>query len=253
MSPGSELSRRQARWYMDLVEVGVPRMEYVKGTLLLVPDALSRRADYAVKTPRDGLKEASVVDEKTELPKDPLSVLGVEDLFEDSTPAARPQWLAAIAAWVDGAETLQRAERAIENYLPPSGEEPGSTLAAGVAVRRSARLQTQPELSAEGPEPTATHHQEDARSQQRQEAPALVKRGPGRPRKHLAQQQEAPALKTQQQDARPQPRQEAPALVKRGPARKTPEQAPRPATGGASAGDSATGSPGHSCGRRHQR
>ncbi|KAK3285692.1 hypothetical protein CYMTET_6714 [Cymbomonas tetramitiformis] len=48
MSPGRELSRRQARCYMDLVEVGVPRMEYVKGALLLVPDALSRRADYAV-------------------------------------------------------------------------------------------------------------------------------------------------------------------------------------------------------------
>ncbi|KAK3243594.1 hypothetical protein CYMTET_46746 [Cymbomonas tetramitiformis] len=28
MSPGRELSRRQACWYMDLVEVGVPRMEY---------------------------------------------------------------------------------------------------------------------------------------------------------------------------------------------------------------------------------
>ncbi|KAK3287883.1 hypothetical protein CYMTET_4616 [Cymbomonas tetramitiformis] len=42
MEPGRELSRRQARWYMDLVEVGVPRMEYVKGALLLVPDALSR-------------------------------------------------------------------------------------------------------------------------------------------------------------------------------------------------------------------
>ncbi|KAK3258434.1 hypothetical protein CYMTET_32520 [Cymbomonas tetramitiformis] len=62
MSPGRELSRRQARWYMDLVEVGVPRMEYVKGALLLVPDALSRRPDYVTKDPRDGLKEAGVVD-----------------------------------------------------------------------------------------------------------------------------------------------------------------------------------------------
>ncbi|KAK3281765.1 hypothetical protein CYMTET_10466, partial [Cymbomonas tetramitiformis] len=106
-------------------------------------------------------------------------------------------------------------------------EEPGSTtLAAGVAVRRSARLQTQPEVSTEGTEPTATHHPEDARSQQRQEAPALVKRGPGRPSKHPAQQQEAPALKTQQPDAQSQPRQEAPALVKRGPGgpRKHPAQ-----------------------------
>ncbi|KAK3245883.1 hypothetical protein CYMTET_44571 [Cymbomonas tetramitiformis] len=46
--------------------------------------------DYVVKTPRDELKEAGVVDEKTDLPKDPLSVLDVEDLFEDSPPAARP-------------------------------------------------------------------------------------------------------------------------------------------------------------------
>ncbi|KAK3286442.1 hypothetical protein CYMTET_6004 [Cymbomonas tetramitiformis] len=219
MSPGRELSRRQARWYMDLVEVGVPRMEYVKGALLLVPDALSRRADYAVKTPRDGLKEAGVVDVKTDLPKDPLSALDAEDLFEDSPPAARPQWLAAIEAWVDGAETLQRAERAIENYSLSSGEEPDPTLAADVAVRRSARLQKQPEVSTVGPEPRASHHPEDARSQLRQEALALVKRGPGRPPKHPAQQQEAPAPKTQQPDARSQPRQEASALAKRGPGR----------------------------------
>ena len=49
MEPGRELSRRQARWYMDLVEVGVPRMEYIKGALLLVPDALSRRPDFKDK------------------------------------------------------------------------------------------------------------------------------------------------------------------------------------------------------------
>ncbi|KAK3283512.1 hypothetical protein CYMTET_8791 [Cymbomonas tetramitiformis] len=50
MEPGRELSRRQARWYMDLVEVGVPRMEYIKGALLLVPDALSRRPDFSTVT-----------------------------------------------------------------------------------------------------------------------------------------------------------------------------------------------------------
>ncbi|KAK3247819.1 hypothetical protein CYMTET_42694 [Cymbomonas tetramitiformis] len=144
-------------------------------------------------TPRDGLKEAGVVDVKTDLPKDPLSVLDAKDLFEDSPPAARPQWLAAIEAWVDG-------------------DEPDPTLAADVAVRRSARLQEQPEVSTARPEPRASHHPEDARSQLRQEAPALVKRGPGRPPKHPAQQQEAPALKTQQQEARSQLRQEAPTL-----------------------------------------
>ena len=62
MEPGRELSRRQASWYMDLVEVGVvPRMEYVKGALLSVPDALSRRPDYVSTSPREGLKEAGVL------------------------------------------------------------------------------------------------------------------------------------------------------------------------------------------------
>eukprot|EP00854_Cymbomonas_tetramitiformis_P034219 gene34219-biopygen20930 len=46
---------------MDLVEVGVPRMEYIKGALRLVPDALSRRPDFKDKDVREGLKEAAVV------------------------------------------------------------------------------------------------------------------------------------------------------------------------------------------------
>ncbi|KAK3261269.1 hypothetical protein CYMTET_29817 [Cymbomonas tetramitiformis] len=196
---------------MDLVEVGVPRMEYVKGALLLVPDALSRRADYAVKTPRDGLKEAGVVDVKTDLPKDPLSVLDAKDLFEDSPPAARPQWLAAIEAWVDGAETLQRAERAIENYSLSSGATGGT--GATVVKRGPGRPPKHPAQQQEAP--ALKTQQPDARpvaAATGLEAPALAKRGPGRPRKHPAQQQEAPALKTQQQEARSQLRQEAPTL-----------------------------------------
>ena len=68
MSPGQPLSRRQARWYMDLVEVGVPEMEYIPGALLWVPDALSRRPDYKEVSAREGLLEAGFVDPKTGLP-----------------------------------------------------------------------------------------------------------------------------------------------------------------------------------------
>ena len=40
-----EYSRRQYRWLERLAEYNVPVMEYVPGTQLVVPDALSRRAD----------------------------------------------------------------------------------------------------------------------------------------------------------------------------------------------------------------
>ena len=71
MEPGRELSRRQARWYMDLVEVGVPRMEYIKGALLMVPDALSRRPDYKDIDAREGLREAGMLDPTSDLPTNP--------------------------------------------------------------------------------------------------------------------------------------------------------------------------------------
>ena len=71
MSPGQPLSRRQARWYMYLVEVGVPEMEYIPGALLWVPDALSRRPDYKDISAREGLLEAGFVDPETGLPSRP--------------------------------------------------------------------------------------------------------------------------------------------------------------------------------------
>ena len=46
LQPGRALSRRQARWVEILQEHGVPAMDYVKGSTLAVPDALSRRPDY---------------------------------------------------------------------------------------------------------------------------------------------------------------------------------------------------------------
>eukprot|EP00854_Cymbomonas_tetramitiformis_P034017 gene34017-biopygen3247 len=67
-APGGELSRRQARWYEDLVEVGVHAMEHVPGRTLVVPDAASRRPDYVQTSARDGLKEAGYVDLSTDQP-----------------------------------------------------------------------------------------------------------------------------------------------------------------------------------------
>ena len=57
MSPGRELSRRQARWVEALQENGVQHMEYVPGQSLVVPDALSRRPDHieSTPTPRQGI------------------------------------------------------------------------------------------------------------------------------------------------------------------------------------------------------
>ena len=54
-SPGKELSRRQARWIEHLIQVGVPEMQHVPGKSIPVPDALSRRVDMPIYTPREGL------------------------------------------------------------------------------------------------------------------------------------------------------------------------------------------------------
>ncbi|KAK3278107.1 hypothetical protein CYMTET_13914 [Cymbomonas tetramitiformis] len=58
MAGGAALSRRQASWYEDLVEVAVHAMEYVPGRTLVVPDAASRRPDYVQTSARDGLNAA---------------------------------------------------------------------------------------------------------------------------------------------------------------------------------------------------
>ena len=57
MSPGKELTRRQARWVEKLIEVGVPEMLYVPGKLIPVPDALSRRPDHPILSPTEGLQQ----------------------------------------------------------------------------------------------------------------------------------------------------------------------------------------------------
>ena len=57
LDPSRELTRRQARWIDMLMEGDVPTMEWVPGKTLIVPDALSRRADLMRDTPsaREGL------------------------------------------------------------------------------------------------------------------------------------------------------------------------------------------------------
>ncbi|KAK3289244.1 hypothetical protein CYMTET_3313 [Cymbomonas tetramitiformis] len=98
---------------MDLVEVGVPRMEYIKGALLLVPDALSRRPDFKDKDVREGLKEAGVIDSTSDLPKDPLATLESE-CFSSSPPAAHPHWAQTVDCWLSAVETLSVAEQAMD-------------------------------------------------------------------------------------------------------------------------------------------
>ena len=113
MEPGRELSRRQARWYMDLVEVGVPRMEYIKGALLMVPDALSRRPDYKDLDAREGLREAGVLDPASDLPTNPLSSIDAEETLSSTFPASTPPWIQELNSWLAAADTLQAAEDAM--------------------------------------------------------------------------------------------------------------------------------------------
>ncbi|KAK3286466.1 hypothetical protein CYMTET_5968 [Cymbomonas tetramitiformis] len=82
-APARELSRRQARWYEDLVEVGVHQMEHVPGRCLVVPDAQSRRPDYKQSSAREGLKEKGVVDRDTDEPRQSVP----RESAESSTPA----------------------------------------------------------------------------------------------------------------------------------------------------------------------
>ena len=85
-SPSRELSRRQARWYMDMVEVGVPTMEHVPGVSIPVEDALSRRSDYVEFTPREGVEHVRVAGDMCAAVQDddPVSVLDAAHLFRDA-------------------------------------------------------------------------------------------------------------------------------------------------------------------------
>ena len=145
-APARELSRRQARWYEDLVEVGVHQMEHVPGRCLVVPDAQSRRPDYKQSSAREGLKEKGLVDRATDGPRqdsteamkgnepgnpEPTSVLDAmfeySDSEDDSVPPVSPPlivgeltqingltWAETPDLWEDAAETLLSAEQALQ-------------------------------------------------------------------------------------------------------------------------------------------
>ncbi|KAK3247013.1 hypothetical protein CYMTET_43482 [Cymbomonas tetramitiformis] len=151
-APARELSRRQARWYEDLVEVGVHQMEHVPGWCLVVPDAQSRRPDYKELSAREGLKEKGIVDRSTDGPRvskrtdvpskeipekvdedeDPASVLDAvfeySDSEDESVPPTSPPvvigelthlngltWVETPDLWSDAADTLRVGEKALED------------------------------------------------------------------------------------------------------------------------------------------
>eukprot|EP00854_Cymbomonas_tetramitiformis_P034639 gene34639-biopygen34772 len=136
---------------MDLVEVGVPEMEYIPGALLWVPDALSNRPDYKDISAREGLVEAGFVHPVTGKPQRPPSAantvskfrpvagkesrqgrapLGVVDpntLKERKSTNAKAKepdsvlaysgaltWLDSPQLWMDALHTLQLAETGYE-------------------------------------------------------------------------------------------------------------------------------------------
>ncbi|KAK3236654.1 hypothetical protein CYMTET_53215, partial [Cymbomonas tetramitiformis] len=127
MSPGRELSRRQARWYMDLVEVGVPKMEWIPGRMLQVPDALSRRPDYHSTCPREGLRESGVMSRETDLPVGgPPPNVSLEEgarlsclVLGGREDPAGGGWQDLGLLWMDALCTLGLAEEAMEEHLAP--------------------------------------------------------------------------------------------------------------------------------------
>ncbi|KAK3288483.1 hypothetical protein CYMTET_4047 [Cymbomonas tetramitiformis] len=175
-APARELSRRQARWYEDLVEVGVHQMEHVPGRCLVVPDAQSRRPDYKQSSAREGLKEKGLVDRATDGPRrdstdsmkgngpedlEPTSVLDAmfeySDSKDDSAPPVSPPlivgelthingltWSETPDLWEDAAETLLFAEQALQ----------GATLAA--PITRSQARQPEPKEQPSSPPPTSS-------------------------------------------------------------------------------------------------
>eukprot|EP00854_Cymbomonas_tetramitiformis_P034591 gene34591-biopygen34018 len=137
---------------MDLVEVGVPEMEYIPGALLWVPDALSRRPDCKDISAREGLVEAGFVhpvtgkaqrpsssaaktvskfrpaaDKESRQGRAPLGVVAPNKLKERKPPNAKEKepdsvlaytgaltWLDSPQLWLDAMHTLQLAETGYE-------------------------------------------------------------------------------------------------------------------------------------------
>eukprot|EP00854_Cymbomonas_tetramitiformis_P011813 gene11813-biopygen12132 len=137
MEPGRELSRRQARWYMDLVEVGVPRMEYIKGR--------------------------GIVDD---LPVNPLTSIDSEETLHSTFPSSSPPWVQELDAWLTATDTLQVAEEAMEeagdlaytfaSRLPTPDPSTLSRLSQNRSAKTSSIPQSQdrPPPDPEPPEPS---------------------------------------------------------------------------------------------------
>eukprot|EP00854_Cymbomonas_tetramitiformis_P034183 gene34183-biopygen18681 len=187
-APARELSRRQARWYEDLVEVGVHRMEHVPGRCLVVPDAQSRRPDYQEFSAREGLVEKGIVDPDTDAPyskpaeecvksmaasdDDPTSVLdaGFDYDSEDESfpPVSSPQvvgqltqlngltWAETPELWEDAVHTLGVGEHAFAHLETAA---PVSTRAGKLReYQRAADTVPSDESASPGPPPLKSSH-----------------------------------------------------------------------------------------------
>ena len=199
-APARELSRRQARWYEDLVEVGVHQMEHVPGRCLVVPDAQSRRPDYQEMSAREGLKAKGIVDRVTDSPRDsgpkgkgseededPTSVLGAtfeySDSEDESFPPTSPSpvigelthlngltWVETPALWLDAADTLAVGEKSLRDA------ESLAVMTRADRAREQAAVQSHPEAATATPEPAeAPHPAVQSQSEAAREAPRLAK------------------------------------------------------------------------------
>ncbi|KAK3285061.1 hypothetical protein CYMTET_7314 [Cymbomonas tetramitiformis] len=160
----------QEQWSFDELKAAL-----VKAPVLALPDmkaAADGSAPFVVQTDASGialggvlmqdcggglgviaqdtarLKKAGVLDGKSDLPRDPLSVLDSSVLFEEG-PTSRPAHrLAEVVSWLDAVDALQTAEQAIEQAtlaykaaIPPI---PHRYLeAAGRTGRRARQQKTQ--------------------------------------------------------------------------------------------------------------
>ena len=111
LTPGRSVNRRQARWIEILQEQGVPQMNYVPGSTLVVPDALSRRPDYMqlIPTARQGLLANPRYQQRAAVPSQ--TDAEQEEYFTSKTRVhsmpARDTWMPAMLADVPKAPTLE--------------------------------------------------------------------------------------------------------------------------------------------------
>eukprot|EP00854_Cymbomonas_tetramitiformis_P002896 gene2896-biopygen2840 len=156
------ISRRQARWYEDLVEVGVHQMEHVPGRCLVVPDAQSRRPDYQEMSAREGLKEKGIVDRATDGPRDsePKGKGSEEDEDPTSVLSATFEYTDTLAVGekslrdAESLAVMTRADRAREQAAAEGQGHPEAAKEASEAVESPRpEVQRHPKAAEEAPEP----------------------------------------------------------------------------------------------------